>query len=182
VAQEVTRWVARGGPCHVGRTFAKGICFRAVAAVPASAPSCGRRAKPGSYRSAFRAVAAVPASAPSCGRRAKPGSYRSAFRSLDLSLTRRKPRFAILAPLVFHAGDMTRATPSGKRIEANTGAVGRTLVRAYRPTAPTASPPARVAAARQAAVSTESSTKRTAVSANTTFTPLPCRLRAVRHP
>jgi len=72
------------GAAHAHRRTLAG--FRAVAAVPASAPAYGRRAKPGSMvalgaaharrrtLAGFRAVAAVPASAPAYGRRAKPGS------------------------------------------------------------------------------------------------------------
>jgi len=76
--REAASCVAQGCPRRIAGRSLRACCFRAVAAVPASAPAYGRRAKPGSQ--AFRAVAAVPASAPACGRRAKPGSQ--AFRAV----------------------------------------------------------------------------------------------------
>jgi len=59
--REAASCVAQGCPRRIAGRSLRACCFRAVAAVPASAPAYGRRAKPGSQ--AFRAVAAVPASA-----------------------------------------------------------------------------------------------------------------------
>ena len=103
--REAASCVAQGCPRRIAGRSLRACCFRAVAAVPASAPAYGRRAKPGSQ--AFRAVAAVPASAPACGRRAKPGSQGHL-----LSRRRRRPGVGtgLRSPAMRHGQSLAEAT------------------------------------------------------------------------
>jgi hypothetical protein len=85
-----------------------GICFRAGAAVPASAPACGRRAKPGSQGhllSRRRRRPGVGTGLRSPGKARLPGA--SAFAPAPPS--RRRHRLAV-------AGDAARAIPRGSDI------------------------------------------------------------------